>query len=73
MSCGQSCDHVFERTQLRILVKENGDEVLQFLRDGFWVNVPREQEVVHDEAQDALENIEQEIIARACRNGVCED
>lgn len=26
-----------------------------------------------DEAQDALENIEQEIIARACRNGVCED
>jgi hypothetical protein len=27
----------------------------------------------HDEAQDALENIEQEIIARACRNGVCED
>ena len=27
----------------------------------------------HDEAQDAMENIEQEIIARACRNGVCED
>lgn len=27
----------------------------------------------HDEAQDALENIENEIIARACRNGVCED
>lgn len=27
----------------------------------------------HDEAQDALENIEHEIIARACRNGVCED
>lgn len=27
----------------------------------------------NDEAQDALENIEQEIIARACRNGVCED
>jgi hypothetical protein len=26
-----------------------------------------------NEAQDALENIEQEIIARACRNGVCED
>ena len=26
-----------------------------------------------DEAKDALENIEQEIIARACRNGVCED
>lgn len=26
-----------------------------------------------DEAQDALENIEAEIIARACRNGVCED
>ena len=24
-------------------------------------------------AHDALENIEQEIIARACRNGVCED
>lgn len=27
----------------------------------------------HDEAKDALENIENEIIARACRNGVCED
>jgi chorismate mutase len=27
----------------------------------------------HDEAKDALENIEEEIIARACRNGVCED
>ena len=27
----------------------------------------------HDEAKDALENIEQEIISRACRNGVCED
>jgi hypothetical protein len=26
-----------------------------------------------NEAQDALENIEQEIIARACRSGVCED
>ena len=26
-----------------------------------------------DEAQDALENIEHEIIARACRNGICED
>jgi hypothetical protein len=26
-----------------------------------------------DEAKDALENIEHEIIARACRNGVCED
>ena len=26
-----------------------------------------------NEAQDALENIENEIIARACRNGVCED
>ena len=26
-----------------------------------------------DEAKDALENIENEIIARACRNGVCED
>jgi hypothetical protein len=26
-----------------------------------------------NEAQDALENIEHEIIARACRNGVCED
>ena len=25
------------------------------------------------EAHDALENIEQEIIARSCRNGVCED
>lgn len=24
-------------------------------------------------AVDALENIEEEIIARACRNGVCED
>jgi hypothetical protein len=27
----------------------------------------------NDEAKDALENIEEEIIARACRNGVCED
>ena len=27
----------------------------------------------HDEAKEALENIENEIIARACRNGVCED
>jgi hypothetical protein len=27
----------------------------------------------HDEAKDALENIENEIMARACRNGVCED
>jgi hypothetical protein len=27
----------------------------------------------NNEAQDALENIEHEIIARACRNGVCED
>ncbi len=26
-----------------------------------------------NEAQDALENIEHEIIARSCRNGVCED
>jgi hypothetical protein len=26
-----------------------------------------------DEVKDALENIEHEIIARACRNGVCED
>jgi hypothetical protein len=33
----------------------------------------RNQEDDVDEAQDALENIEQEIIARACRNGVCED
>lgn len=30
--------------------------------------------IYHDLAAiDALENIEQEIIARACRNGVCED
>ena len=29
--------------------------------------------VEQDEAKEALENIEQEIIARACRNGVCED
>jgi hypothetical protein len=33
----------------------------------------RNQEDDVDEAQDALENIEHEIIARACRNGVCED
>jgi len=26
-----------------------------------------------NEAQDALENIEHEIIARSCRSGVCED
>lgn len=26
-----------------------------------------------NEAKDALENIEHEIIARACRSGVCED
>ena len=30
-------------------------------------------ESCHDDAKDALENIENEIIARACRNGVCED
>jgi hypothetical protein len=30
-------------------------------------------ENLHDDAKDALENIENEIIARACRNGVCED
>jgi hypothetical protein len=55
--------------QLRWVIKSNGDEVLQFLRDGIWINVPKER----DEKKDALENIEQEIIARACRNGVCED
>jgi len=44
------------------------------------VNLVRAVEEAHgivddsvDEAQEALENIEQEIIARACRNGVCED
>ena len=31
------------------------------------------ESVDQDEAKQALENIEQEIIARACRNGVCED
>jgi hypothetical protein len=31
------------------------------------------KECEQDEAKDALENIENEIIARACRNGVCED
>ena len=29
--------------------------------------------VDQDEAKQALENIEHEIIARACRSGVCED
>ena len=33
--------------------------------------IDKEEDV--DEAKDALENIEAEIIARACRNGVCED
>lgn len=43
-----------------------------------FVALVRSIEAHHDiykdlEAVDALENIEQEIIARACRNGVCED
>jgi hypothetical protein len=37
------------------------------------VDIDLELELYSDEAKDALENIEQEIIARACRNGVCED
>lgn len=31
------------------------------------------EDLANSEAKDALENIEHEIIARACRNGVCED
>ena len=43
-----------------------------------FVALVRSIETHHDiyaniEAQDALENIEHEIIARSCRNGVCED
>jgi hypothetical protein len=43
-----------------------------------FVTLVRSIEAHHDiyedlAAVDALENIENEIIARACRNGVCED
>jgi hypothetical protein len=31
------------------------------------------ENVNHDEAKEALKNIEEEIIARSCRSGVCED
>ena len=37
-------------------------------------SIEEHHDIYHDlAASDALENIEQEIIARACRNGVCED
>lgn len=54
---------------LRWLQKPNGQRVLQFKRDDDWIDVP----IVTDEKLEALANIEEEIIARACRNGVCED
>jgi hypothetical protein len=54
---------------LRWLQKPNGQKVLQFKRDEDWIDVP----IIIDEKLAALENIEEEIIARACRNGVCED
>ena len=56
-------------SNLRWYKKTNGDTVLQFKRDDAWITVP----IVEDEKIQALENIEEEIIARACRNGVCED
>jgi hypothetical protein len=54
---------------IRWLKKSNGQKVLQFKRDEDWIDVP----TFEDEKLQALENIEEEIIARACRNGVCED
>ena len=37
-------------------------------------SIEAHHDIYHDlAAVDALENIENEIIARACRNGVCED
>lgn len=37
-------------------------------------SIEAHHDIYHDlAASDALENIENEIIARACRNGVCED
>lgn len=54
---------------LRWFQKPNGQRVLQFKRDDEWLDVP----IVTDEKLEALANIEEEIIARACRGGVCED
>lgn len=54
---------------LRWFQKPNGQKVLQFKRDADWIDVP----IVTDEKLEALANIEEEIIARACRGGVCED
>ena len=56
-------------SNLRWYKKQNGEKILQFKRDDAWITVP----IVEDEKIQALENIEEEIIARACRNGVCED
>ena len=56
-------------SNLRWYKKNNATTVLQFKRDDEWITVP----IVEDEKIQALENIEEEIIARACRNGVCED
>ena len=54
---------------LRWFQKPNGQKVLQFKREDDWIDVP----VITDDKLSALENIEEEIIARACRGGVCED
>jgi hypothetical protein len=56
-------------SNLRWFQKPNGQKVLQFKRDEDWIDVP----IVQDDKLAALENIEEEIIARACRGGVCED
>jgi hypothetical protein len=62
------------------------DQIINILVKNNWsINYPetldliefaKEIEKAHgieDHKKEALENIEQEIIARACRNGVCED
>lgn len=54
--------------RLESLVEQQSYEL-----EGIRKLIMRSKELDVDEAQDALENIEQEIIARACRNGVCED
>jgi len=54
--------------RLESLVEQQSYEL-----EGIRKLIMRSKELDVDEAQDALENIEQEILARACRNGVCED
>jgi len=60
-------------TELRWLEKTNGELVLQFLRDGSWINVTKEKEKTAKAKRAALDEIEDEIITRACPRGVCED